>query len=511
MASGEAPDKAVEGWIAAAVETAVAERDAMIVAQAEQLVAQNEQLAAQAQQIAALSEQVAELKELLGRNSHNSHLPPSSDGPGAGSRGGTPGKPRGKSGRQRGAQKGRRGSHRALLPAERVDEVVDLFPEVCEGCAAPLPEVQDAGALRYQQLELRDHRPHLTERRRHEVHCKRCGTWTRAPYDPKKIPCVAFGPCLTATVALLTGAYHLSRRKTQKLLHELFGISVSLGAISSMERRVSEALKSAYEEALREVQHAGVKHSDATSWVRSGKLMSLWVVATVAATVYQIFADGRSDTIRPLFGPGTGILVSDRATVFHFWSMKLRQVCHAHLLRKFVAFSEREGPAGELGRALLECTALTFEYWHGYKDGLLTRQELQLWMGPVQRTFEQLLERGEKADIKGVSGSCTDILSHREALWTFVTHDGVEPTNNHGELELRDFVLWRKRSFGTQSERGERFAERVMTVVRTARKQGKAVLDFMLCCIRACIEGTAAPRLLGVHQGGLLTPCQQPP
>jgi transposase len=503
VATGDATDEVVEGRVAAAVETAVAERDATIAAQAEQL-------AAQAAQIAKLSEQVAELKELLGRNSRNSHLPPSSDGPGAGSRGGIPGKPREKSRRKRGGQKGHRGSHRALLPAERVNEVVDLFPEVCEGCAHSLPEVKDAGACRYQQLEIRDHRPHLTEWRRHEVHCERCGAWTRAPHDPKKIPFVAFGPCLTAVVALLTGAYHLSRRKTRRLLHELFGISVSLGAISRMERRASEALTSAHAEALREVQHAGVKHSDATTWTRSGKLMSLWVVATVTATVYQIFGDGRSDTIRPLFGARTGILVSDRATVFNFWSMKLRQVCLAHLLRKFVAFSERVGPAGDLGRALLECTTLIFEYWHGYKDGLLTRQELQFWMGALQRTFEQLLERGEKADIKGVSGSCADILAHREALWTFVTHEGVEPTNNHGELELRDFVLWRKRSFGTQSERGERFAERVMTVVRTARKQGKAVLDFMLRSIRACIEGTTPPRLLGAHPG-LISPCQQSP
>ena len=88
--------------------------------------------------------------------------------------------------------------------------------------------------------------------------------------------------------------------------------------------------------------------------------------------------------------------------------------------------------------------------------------------------------------------------------------EDVEPTNNHGELELRDFVLWRKRSFGTQSERGERFAERVMTVVRTARKQGKAVLDFLVGCIKGSIQKTTPPRLLGAHPIGL-TPCQQPP
>jgi transposase len=84
-------------------------------------------------------------------------------------------------------------------------------------------------------------------------------------------------------------------------------------------------------------------------------------------------------------------------------------------------------------------------------------------MRPIQRDVERALERGAAADIDRLSGSCTDILAHREALWTFVEHDSVEPTSNHGELELRDFVLWRKRSFGSQSERGERFAERMRT------------------------------------------------
>ena len=295
---------------------------------------------------------------------------------------------------------------------------------------------------------------------------------------------------------MLTGAYHLSRRKTQRLLLELFGIAVSLGAISAMERRASEALAFAHEEALREVQYAEVKHTDATSWTRAGKLLSLWTLASAAATVYRIFADGRRDTIKPMFGPQLGIMVSDRATVFGFWAMLLRQICHAHLLRKFVAFSERDGPARAIGRELLELTALVFEYWHGFKDGLLTRQELQHWIRPVQRDFERLLERGANADIERFSGSCADILAHRDALWTFVTNDGVEPTNNHAELELRDFVLWRKRSFGSQSERGERFAERVMTAVRTARKQGKDVLDFIVRSVTAHVNGTPPPRLL---------------
>lgn len=447
--------------------------------------------------IAALSKQVELLTEQLNRNSKNSHLPPSSDGPGSGSGTGRAARNKRKAERKRGGQKGHRGSHRELLPADRVDTFEDLFPEVCLGCARPLPRVLDAAASRYQQMDLRDHRPHLTEWRRHEVQCQHCGHCTRAAYDSAKIPNSAFGPCLTATVALLTGAYHLSRRKTQKLLSELFGIVVSLGAISAMEQRASAALASAYDEALREVQYAEVKHADATTWTRAGKLMSLWTMASAAATVYGIFANGCRETILPMFGPLIGFLISDRATVFGFWAMKLRQVCHAHLLRKYVAFFERDGPAGDIGRELLELTSLIFEYWHGFKEGHLTRQELQFWMRPVMRDIERALERGAAANIERLSGSCTDILAHRDALWTFVEHDGLEPTNNHGELQLRDFVLWRKRSFGSQSERGERFAERVMTAVRTTRKQGREVLDFLVRSVTAHAHGTPPPRLIG--------------
>ena len=151
--------------------------------------------------------------------------------------------------------------------------------------------------------------------------------------------------------------YHLSRRQSQRLLQELFGIHISLGALSAIERRASEALESAYDEAKYELEHAAVKHSDATTWLRAGVLTSLWTLACASATVYAVFADGCRETIRPFFGARKGVLVSDRASVFTFWAMASRQICWAHLIRKFIAFSERDGPTGTFGRELLDCAA----------------------------------------------------------------------------------------------------------------------------------------------------------
>ena len=116
-------------------------------------------------------------------------------------------------------------------------------------------------------------------------------------------------------------------------------------------------------------------------------------------------------------------------------------------------------------------------------------------MTPLRQQVEALLAQAVAADIAGLSGLCADILQHRAALWTFVEQSGVEPTNNHAEREIRAFVLWRKRSFGTQSARGNRFAENLMTVAHTARKQKRNVLTLLTECCRAARNDGTPPSL----------------
>jgi transposase len=276
-------------------------------------------------------------------------------------------------------------------------------------------------------------------------------------------------------------------------------VRLSLGAVSVVEGRVSTALEPAVDEAWAEVERTAVKHADATSWLQSGKLRSLWTIATTVVTVFKILVDGTAESVRPLFGACKGILVSDRATVFSFWAMARRQICWAHLLRKFVSFSERDGPAHALGSELLDYTALVFRYWRDHRAGKLDRATYRAWMAPLRTQVEGCLARAVAAELREVSGSCADILAHKEALWTFVERDDVEPTNNHAERELRAFVLWRKRSFGAQSDRGNVFAERVMTVAHTARKQGVNVLAFLTDCCTAQLANTASPSLFAAE------------
>lgn len=444
------------------------------------------------EQVAKLTETVRVLRELVGRNSSNSNLPPSSDPPGGA-------KPRGKKGkgRRRGGQKGHRGSHRELLPPHQVDAIVDLFPPECESCWQALPEVPDPRARRYQHTELRPFAGHVTEYRRHAVVCPFCRYKTRPAYDPEVIPRSAFGPRLMSVVVMLTGVYHLSRRKAATLMWELLGVSISVGAISLIEQRMSEALAPPVDEAWDHARMARVKHADGTTWLRAGTTLALWTVATAAVTVFKVLGNEQGATLRhKLFVTVRGILVSDRATALKFWAMHRRQVCWAHLARKFISFSQRDGPAGALGQDLVDYTSLIFRYWSDYRDGRLSRAQLRAWMAPVRAQLEAALERAVALGVRGMSGSCADMLEHRAALWTFVHRDGVEPTNNHAERELRAFVLWRKRSFGAQSDRGDRFAERVMTIAHTARKQGRDILGFLTACCDARLARRPAPSLL---------------
>jgi transposase len=103
---------------------------------------------------------------------------------------------------------------------------------------------------------------------------------------------------------------------------------------------------------------------------------------------------------------------------------------------------------------------------------------------------------GSRSGVPKTAGTCHDILKRREALWTFVQVEGVEPTNNAAERSIRPGVLWRKGSCGTQSAEGSRFVESMMTVVTTLKQQQRNVLEFLTAACEAALRGEAAPSLL---------------
>ena len=371
----------------------IAELESRVAAQDTQLAAKDAEIAALNRKVEDLTKLVLLLKERLDRNSGNSSNPPSSDSPDQ--RAERQG--RGPKGGKRGGQKGHVGSKRELLPPDQVSEFKPLFPSECGNCFCPLPAArcplpaarcplpQTPDALqRYQTIDLPVLKPHVIEWLRHRVGCPRCRHQTWANIAP--IPATPFGPRVEAVIGLVTGVFHLSRRVGVTLMSDILGIDISLGAVSAVEERVSEATKLPVAEVWAKTDEAAVKHTDGTSWYQAGVLCALWTIATSAVTVFKILTDGKAATLAPLFGRKLGILVSDRATALNFWAMEKRQVCWAHLLRKGISFSERDGPSGAVGRELLDYIAIIFGHWHRLKDGTLSRDEFRALMAPVRQT-----------------------------------------------------------------------------------------------------------------------------
>ena len=419
-------------------------------------------------QVAALTARVAELEARLGQNSSNSSNPPSSDGPHV-----KPAPPKPPSGKKRGGQPGHPKHERTILPP---DEVFDHKPKRCRRCDTALAG-DDPEPILDQVVELPAKRRHVTHHRRHTLECRCCHAFTTAAPVPDAAS--GFGPKLTAVTAYRTGVGRLGKRTVRTFFADVCDIPVSLGAVSKLEATVSRALGPIHAEA-----HERAKGRDAdvdeTGW-RQGKAKAwLWVAVTAALTVFLIRRHRDRTSSDDLVGPAPGVLTTDRFPVDTHLGGKRRQVCWAHLRRDFRAMIDRTNDGSAVGEALPAHADILFAHWPKVRDGTRTRRWFRrtyaVWL---RREVRLLLERGAGCSCAKTARVCRDLLAVEASLWTFARADGVEPTNNAAERAVRHAVCWRKTSYGTDSERGSRFVERMLTVVASCRQQGRGVLEFL--------------------------------
>src|SRR5919202_1541203 len=439
--------------------------------------------------VATLEGMMQALQDQLNPTSRNSSRPSSSDPP----HHERPRRPRGK--RRRGGQPGHPGHTRTLIPVEEVDEVVVLKPAQCTHCQALLSG-DDPKPWRHQVIEIPPIKPVVTEYQWHQLACPACGATTRAPW-PAGVPSGTYGPRVQATVALCTGAYRLSKRTTQQVMEEVFGVPMSVGTISPLEQATTEAVAAPVEEARTYVHEQAVAHLDETSWRQGDKRAWLWVAVTSLVTVFVVRLSRGGQVARELLGEHfSGILVTDRYSAYNWYPVWWRQLCWAHLLRDFEAMRDRGGCSEEIGDALLAQAHQMFTWWHRVREGTLQRSTFRSYMTPLRREVERLLDVGSRCGVPKTAGTCRDILKRRQALWTFVQVTGVEPTNNTAERAIRPGVLWRKGSLGTQSAEGSRFVESMLTMVITLKQQQRNVLKYLTEACEAALRGEAAPSML---------------
>jgi len=435
-----------------------------------------------------LLDRIAQL-EREQKTPQNSSLPPSTQHPHA-----RPQPQKRKSKRKRGGQPGHKKHDRPLIPIDQCEDVVLLLPTECRRCKEKLSG-SDPEPLRHQVWELPEITPLVIEYQRHRLTCPCCGETTCAEL-PVGVPQGQSGPRLMAFTALLMAFYRQSKRRTAEFLSTLLGQPCCAALTVKMQNQVTAALRPSYEELAAQlptqeqlsIDESPTKEENGKAW--------LWTFVARMFTVFTVRLTRKATALNDLLGERfCGIVTCDRAKMY--WQMKRLQWCWAHLKRDFQAMIDRGNPRSKwLGQRLRHATCELFEHWADYRAGRITRAALQHRMGPVRRKVERLLLRGLQSGNRDVCGTCRELYKHREWLWTFLRHEGVEPTNNAGERSLRHAVIWRKLSFGTQSASGSRFVETMLTVIETCRQQRRHAFTFITAAVEAHLAHQSAPSLV---------------
>ena len=257
--------------------------------------------------IADQSKQIADLERKLGlreQNSTTSSKPPSSDGL-AGKQRPRCSSQRKKSGRKPGGQPGHPGHHRELVPPERVDEVVPLYPSQCSHCEKPFGERDRTRAAwgepqRHQVAELPKIEAHITEYRCHKLQCARCGQKTQATL-PEELK-GGFGPELTALIAYLTVTCRMPRRGGLESLEHVLGIPLSLGSVQNVWQEAGDAVAGPYEELARQLPREPVLNSDETGYRTNGEKRWLWAFVAATFVFYKVAATRGAEVLVELLG-----------------------------------------------------------------------------------------------------------------------------------------------------------------------------------------------------------------
>jgi transposase len=456
------------------------------------LLRMDEQIRRLGERVARQDERIAELERRLNRSSRNSSAPPSSDPPSASSRGKDP------SGRKRGAQDGHEGHGRPLLPAWAVDEIVEHWPERCR-CGHVFGDGERVAVgepgRRHQIEELPPINVRVSEHRCQRVCCPECGRRTRAAL-PDGVASSSFGPRLQAAVASISVRNRVSRGDAVELIEELFGARISSGTVDAILSRTAAALADPHDDLLHRLRDAQAINMDETGWRTAGQRRALWGLFDTKHAYFAVRADRHEDHARELLADTQAIVTSDRWWAYAHLPLSRRQICWAHLRRDFKAHAEglaAEKQFGEHGLALCERVFWAWEVFQHTGD----RPQMKRTIRSLQREYKPIIRSyaAKRARNKRCRGMARNLLKAWPALWTFTSHNGVQPTNNHAERALRSAVIYRKLSLGTQSQTGERRVARLLSAHTTCRLQHRSLFAYLTNTIAAHARGEPAPLL----------------
>jgi transposase len=420
-------------------------------------------------ELTQLRERVEALETRLQANSTTSARPPSSDSPYK--------KPRQwthtTTPRKAGGKPGHPGHRQVLLAPTTVHEVQ---PEQCACGNTTLALCRPY--YTHQVLELPPIAMEVTHWVLQQGWCADCGRWRKAQVPAEHA--TGYGPRFSALMAEVAGTYGNGRRMVQTFCASVLRVPISLGAIQKVLDRVAQAIEPHYTVIATQARHAQVNYIDETPWFLSNTLQWLWVMVSDSVAFYLIHPRRSKEAFAALIDDWTGLLVSDGYGVYQTW-ITHRQTCLAHLIRTARGLAARPHP--ELAACGTWALAELQRLCH-MATAPPTGGEWRAWYARFCRLLEQYHDRPDDA-----GRFARRLLREMDSLWVFLVQHGVEPTNNRAERALRFGVLWRKRSQGTASMKGNRWVERILSLKETCRLQGRSTYAVLVDAVSSLFTG----------------------
>jgi transposase len=464
-------------------------------ANGQRLQKQLDDLQARFDALQAVVEQLQKQLAAARKNSSNSSKPPSSDivkPP-------KPEPPPGPERRKAGGQPGHPAHQRELFPpAMLTSDPTDYLLGACPGCGGHL-HVTDAEPIQVvQQVDIRDVPLEIHEHRSHPGWCPHC---RKTHYAPLPLPIARgglAGPRLTTLIAYLKGVCHASFSTIRKFIRDVIGLTICRGQLSKIIGKVSRALERPDEELLDHLPNEDFLNVDETGHKQNRQRQWIWCFRAELYTLFKIDPTRSGDVLIEVLGTEfDGVLGCDYFSAYRRYHREFGvalQFCLAHLIRdvKFLT-TLPDARDRAYGERLLGGLRSLFEVIH-------RREELS------ERDFQVRLEAARARVLRlgtldvPATRACLNLAkrfaAHGESYFRFITTPGVAPTNNLAEQAIRFVVIDRLITQGTRSERGNRWCERIWTVLATCRQQGRSAFAYLEAAVSAWFQGDEAPSLL---------------
>jgi transposase len=438
-------------------------------------------------QLKVALEEIARLK----KNSATSSKPPSSDIV----------KPKKDKDRRRkkkiGGQKGHKQHFRTPFTADQVDHIEECTLDSCPKCGGTLA-LTNKPPKTHQQVELVDKPFIITEFQQHEYWCEQCQCYHTAALPAEVRKSGLFGQKLMALTGYLKGRCHMSYTTMQSFYSDALRIRVSRGFLAKQIQKVSKALEKPYEELKEQLPKEDHVHADETSHKKNGKLHWTWCFRVKLFTLFHIDPSRGSIVLEEILGKDFDGKIScdffGAYQKFARMSDTLLLLCWAHLIRevKFLAES-KDKPASRYGKRLLSEIQKMFHTIHR-RGEILDRTWFRYMAEHRESILKEAQYRVPKKSKVAVNLS-KRLWKHHDEYFRFIEL-GLPPTNNLAEQSIRRVVLNRKVTQGTRSDWGNRWWERIWSVLSTCEQQGKNVMAFLNSAIDSLFQGLDPPKLL---------------